>query len=149
MTSGPYVVQIWSRNTLYFRGNETLVLHRVDSLYISVQKKPVVDFGNFRRKDTLILVPWCRGTSLIRNRLLLGPYSRAMPRDPWWPYGGGGSYGRGTPVPTPPHEVAYPKSRPPHWVLMCQLPTPTRKRWVRRASGRVWQRRTARVPPQP
>ena len=41
-----------------------------------------------------------RGTSLIRNSLPLGPYSRTMP----WPYGGltrGGalSYERGTPVP--------------------------------------------------
>ena len=40
-------------------------------------------------------LPWCwvqgfdRGTSLTRNRLLLGPYSRAMPRALWWPLGGG------------------------------------------------------------
>ena len=28
------------------------------------------------------------GTSLIRNCLLLGPYSRTMPRTLWWPRGG-------------------------------------------------------------
>ena len=38
-----------------------------------------------------------RGTSLIRNNPLLGPYSRLMPRALWW---GGGSYERGTPVGT-------------------------------------------------
>ena len=26
----------------------------------------------------------CRGTSLIRKRLALGPYSSLMPRDLWW-----------------------------------------------------------------
>jgi len=26
-----------------------------------------------------------RGTSLIRNRTLLGPYSRTMPMALWWP----------------------------------------------------------------
>jgi len=31
-----------------------------------------------------------RDTSLIRNRLPLGPYSRTMSRDIWWPQGGGG-----------------------------------------------------------
>ena len=30
-----------------------------------------------------------RGTSLIRNRASLAPYSRIMPRALWWPYGGG------------------------------------------------------------
>ena len=30
----------------------------------------------------------CRGTSLIRNRIPLGPYSRAMPRALPWSYGG-------------------------------------------------------------
>jgi len=30
-----------------------------------------------------------RGTSLIRNCLLLGPYSRPMPRVLWCSYGGG------------------------------------------------------------
>ena len=29
-----------------------------------------------------------RGTSLIRNRPPLGPYSRTMPRALWWSYGG-------------------------------------------------------------
>ena len=29
LTLGPYVVQIWSRNTLELKGDETLVLHRV------------------------------------------------------------------------------------------------------------------------
>ena len=29
-----------------------------------------------------------RGTSLIRKRAPLGPYSRTMPRALWWPYGG-------------------------------------------------------------
>ena len=40
-----------------------------------------------------------RCTSLIRNTHLLGPYSRTMPRAPWWSWGGGGvSYERGTTV---------------------------------------------------
>ena len=30
-----------------------------------------------------------RGTSLIRNSPLLGPYSRTVPRALWWPWGGG------------------------------------------------------------
>ena len=30
-----------------------------------------------------------RGTSLIRDSPLLGPYSRPMPRAPWWSQGGG------------------------------------------------------------
>jgi len=30
-----------------------------------------------------------RGTSLIRNRTHLGPYSRPMPRALWWSLGGG------------------------------------------------------------
>jgi len=30
-----------------------------------------------------------RGTSLIRNNPLLGPYSRTMSMAMWWPYGGG------------------------------------------------------------
>ena len=30
-----------------------------------------------------------RGTSLIRNSALLGPYSRALPRALWLPQGGG------------------------------------------------------------
>jgi hypothetical protein len=35
----------------------------------------------------------------VRNRPPpIGPYSRAMPRALWWSYGGGGSYGQGTPV---------------------------------------------------
>ena len=36
--------------------------------------------------------PLClyRGTSLIRNALLLGPYSRTVFRVLWWSYGGGG-----------------------------------------------------------
>jgi len=29
------------------------------------------------------------GTSLIRKRLLLGPYSRPVPRALWWSWGGG------------------------------------------------------------
>ena len=33
---------------------------------------------------------WYRGTSLIRNRPPLGPYSRPMPRAQKWSYGGGG-----------------------------------------------------------
>jgi len=32
---------------------------------------------------------WYRGTSLIRNRSPLGPYSSHMHRDLWWSYGGG------------------------------------------------------------
>ena len=29
--------------------------------------------------------PECRGTSLIRNSALLGPYSRTLHRALWWP----------------------------------------------------------------
>ena len=32
--SGPDVVQIWSRNTLELKGNETLELHRVDTFFL-------------------------------------------------------------------------------------------------------------------
>ena len=40
-----------------------------------------------------------RGTSLIRNRPTLGPYSRTMPRLLWLSWGGEAfSYERGTPV---------------------------------------------------
>ena len=40
-----------------------------------------------------------RGTSLIRNRPLLGPYSRTIPRVIWWSVGGGAvSSERGTHV---------------------------------------------------
>jgi len=41
-----------------------------------------------------------RGTSLIRNTPLLGPYSRTIPRVLWWCQGGEAvSYERGAPVP--------------------------------------------------
>ena len=41
----------------------------------------------------------CRGTSLIRNTPLLGPYSGPITRVVWWSYGRGAvSYERGTPV---------------------------------------------------
>jgi len=44
--------------------------------------------------------PPYRGTSLTRERIPLGPYSRHMPRALWWSYGRGAvSYERGTPVP--------------------------------------------------
>ena len=33
-----------------------------------------------------------RGTSLIRNTLLLGPFSRTLPRVLWWSLGGGGCF---------------------------------------------------------
>ena len=40
-----------------------------------------------------------RGTSLIRNRPLLGPFSRAMPGALWWSLGGGAVFHEpGTPV---------------------------------------------------
>ena len=42
--------------------------------------------------------PLYRGTSLIRNRAPLGPYSSRMPRALWWSWGGGRFYERGTPV---------------------------------------------------
>ena len=37
-------------------------------------------------------VTWYRGTSLIRNRPRLGPYSRTMPKALWWSKGGGGCF---------------------------------------------------------
>ena len=43
-----------------------------------------------------------RGTSLIRNTPLLGPYSKTIPRGKWWSWGGGAvSHERGTPVDSP------------------------------------------------
>ena len=40
-----------------------------------------------------------RGTSLISDTPLLGPYRRTLPRVLWWSFGGGGiSHERGTPV---------------------------------------------------
>jgi hypothetical protein len=43
-----------------------------------------------------------RGTSLIKTRTPLEPYSRHMPRALWWPLGGGAvSFERGTPVVAP------------------------------------------------
>ena len=46
------------------------------------------------------LIPCYRGTSLIRNRRPLGPYSRDMPRSLWWSWGGGAvSHERGTCTP--------------------------------------------------
>ena len=43
------------------------------------------------KESMLLLLPsfLYGGTSLIRNRRPLGPYSRTMPRALWWPYGGG------------------------------------------------------------
>ena len=38
---------------------------------------------------TLSYTTWYRGTSLIRNTPLLGPYSRTMPRALWRSKGGG------------------------------------------------------------
>ena len=35
-----------------------------------------------------MLLVWCRGTSLIRNCLLPGPYRRPIPRALWWSSGG-------------------------------------------------------------
>ena len=34
-------------------------------------------------------VPLYRGTSLMRNSLPLGPYSRPVPRNLWWSWEGG------------------------------------------------------------
>ena len=34
---------------------------------------------------TIARISHYRGTSLIRKRLPLGPYTRTMPRDMWWP----------------------------------------------------------------
>ena len=31
----------------------------------------------------------CKGTSLIRNRPMIGPYGRPTPRSLWWSQGGG------------------------------------------------------------
>ena len=40
-------------------------------------------FGGWQMREAL------RGTSLIRNSPLVGPYSRTMSRALWWPKGGG------------------------------------------------------------
>ena len=63
-----------------------------------------------------------RGTSLIRNTPLLGPYSGIIPRVLWWSYGGWAvSYERGTPVPkvaaagTDPSTFAREVVTPAHW----------------------------------
>jgi len=60
--SGPYVMQIWSRNTPESGPNETFVLRRA---------------GGYRV------------TSLIRNTPLLAPYIRTIPRVQWWLWGEG------------------------------------------------------------
>ena len=65
-----------------------------------------------------------RGTSPIRKRHPLGPYTKTMPRDIWWPQGGGRflmsevplySYERGTPVwlVPPTHPAALQSIHPP------------------------------------
>ena len=50
---------------------------------------PLYDVGPLLHV-TLTSHPYmCRGTSLIRNSPLVGPYSRTMSRALWWPWGGG------------------------------------------------------------
>ena len=72
---GAYVVQIWSCNPR-----------------ISEATTPL-DF-------TVWIGTRYRGSLLIRNSALLGPYSRNVPRALWWSQGGGAvSYERGTSVP--------------------------------------------------
>ena len=66
---------------------------RYSRLYIAdLQEAGVVFFLRLRNLSY-------RGTSLIRNTPLLGPYSRTVPRVLWWSKGGGAvSYKRGTPT---------------------------------------------------
>jgi len=70
-------------------------------------------------------IPLYTGTSLMRNRTPLGPYSGTMPRTLWWSLGGGALfYERGTPVPPPGPSMAS-AHLPPPWHfetwLACQL----------------------------
>ena len=67
LTSGPLLVQIWSR-------------HPPQS--IGVWKGKVM-FSFPGTKISSIVAPY-RGISLIRNTCLLGPYSRTIPRVLWW-----------------------------------------------------------------
>ena len=47
---------------------------------------PLHMYLNFELESGLF--PLYRGTSLIRKRPPVGPYSRAMPRALWWSWGG-------------------------------------------------------------
>ena len=46
-------------------------------------------YAQFARGDRAFRITSHRGTSLIRNVLLLGPYNEPMPRALRWAYGGG------------------------------------------------------------
>jgi hypothetical protein len=50
------------------------------------ETEPHLQGERFMNSDTAAMY---RGTSLIRNCLLLGPYIRPIPRGLWWSYGGG------------------------------------------------------------
>jgi len=50
---------------------------------------PTLPFVFARRQGITSREVRYRGASLIRNRHLVGPYSRTMPRLLWWSYGGG------------------------------------------------------------
>ena len=52
-------------------------------MHRTVTTSPCFDDANPESASTY------RDTSLIRNRALVGPYSRIVPRTLWSPYGGG------------------------------------------------------------
>jgi len=78
------------------RGEETLSIYRIPSLHYPLNVLNDVNVtcaGGYVRVERRRQTPWCheiyRGTSLIRNAPLLGPYSRTIPKVPWWSLGGG------------------------------------------------------------
>ena len=75
-----------------------------------------------------------RGTSLIRNSALLGPYSRTLHRALWWVLGGGSlSYERGSPCILLEEDLA---ARSTRWSTTERISTEC---FAARASwGRVW-----------
>ena len=67
------------------------VINNLIDCRTGVKRAFEVAFSAFRVDDFSIIKKGCayRGTSLIRNRLPVEPYSRAMPRALWWSHGGG------------------------------------------------------------
>ena len=75
-----------------------------------VAEAPRID-QDIHRSNHVSLRTAYRGTSLIRNTPLPGPYIRAIPRVLWWSGGGGAvSYERGTPAPTDSPLIEHPRN---------------------------------------
>jgi len=77
---GANIIQVYTTNVQRFRGGLVFKAHRLlyhSTLGLKVLKKR-------RRGEYGILGDPYADTLRIRNSLLLGPYSRAMPRAIWW-----------------------------------------------------------------